>query len=169
MSTTGIFNGANGSTVNLSGVWTTLTNTVVDVLNVANGSQIHLNTPTATKQNTLTANTLTGNGIFKFVADLTKTASDIVTIKDTASGQFSIEISTNGSAHSAQKIKLFETTNEEDFSLNLANEVRSGEYRYHLLKEGNVYYLNPEKEEEPKITQKGQVKPLTHYLNTPGY
>ncbi|MDW1149417.1 S6 family peptidase [Mannheimia haemolytica] len=155
LSTTGIFNGANGSTVNLSGVWTTLTNTVVDVLNVANGSQIHLNTPTATKQNTLTANTLTGNGIFKFVADLTKTASDIVTIKDTASGQFSIEISTNGSAHSAQKIKLFETTNEEDFSLNLANEVRSGEYRYHLLKEGNVYYLNPEKEEEPKITQKG--------------
>lgn len=145
LSTTGIFNGANGSTVNLSGVWTTLTNTVVDVLNVANGSQIHLNTPTATKQNTLTANTLTGNGIFKFVADLTKTASDIVTIKDTASGQFSIEISTNGSAHSAQKIKLFETTNEEDFSLNLANEVRSGEYRYHLLKEGNVYYLNPEK------------------------
>ncbi|AWW64840.1 autotransporter domain-containing protein [Mannheimia haemolytica] len=166
LSTTGIFNGANGSTVNLSGVWTTLTNTVVDVLNVANGSQIHLNTPTATKQNTLTANTLTGNGIFKFVADLTKTASDIVTIKDTASGQFSIEISTNGSAHSAQKIKLFETTNEEDFSLNLANEVRSGEYRYHLLKEGNVYYLNPEKEEEPKITQKGPSEtadPLPEY------
>ncbi|HDV7283832.1 TPA: autotransporter domain-containing protein [Mannheimia haemolytica] len=166
LSTTGIFNGANGSTVNLSGVWTTLTNTVVDVLNVANGSQIHLNTPTATKQNTLTANTLTGNGIFKFVADLTKTASDIVTIKDTASGQFSIEISTNGSAHSAQKIKLFETTNEEDFSLNLANEVRSGEYRYHLLKEGNVYYLNPEKEEEPKITQKGAgetADPLPEY------
>ncbi|WP_409501004.1 S6 family peptidase [Mannheimia glucosida] len=166
LSTTGIFNGANGSTVNLSGVWTTLTNTVVDVLNAANGSQIHLNTPTATKQNTLTANTLTGNGIFKFVADLTKTASDIVTIKDTASGQFSIEISTNGSAHSAQKIKLFETTNEEDFSLNLANEVRSGEYRYHLLKEGNVYYLNPEKEEEPKITQKGPSEtadPLPEY------
>ncbi|AWW72205.1 autotransporter domain-containing protein [Mannheimia haemolytica] len=166
LSTTGIFNGANGSTVNLSGVWTTLTNTVVDVLNVANGSQIHLNTPTATKQNTLTANTLTGNGIFKFVADLTKTASDIVTIKDTASGQFSIEISTNGSAHSAQKIKLFETTNEEDFSLNLANEVHSGEYRYHLLKEGNVYYLNPEKEEEPKITQKGPSEtadPLPEY------
>ncbi|VEI78091.1 Immunoglobulin A1 protease autotransporter precursor [Mannheimia haemolytica] len=168
LSTTGIFNGENGSTVNLSGVWTTLTNTIVDVLNVANGSQIHLNTPTATKQNTLTANTLTGNGIFKFVADLTKTASDIVTIKDTASGQFSIEISTNGSAHSAQKIKLFETTNEEDFSLNLANEVRSGEYRYHLLKEGNVYYLNPEKEEEeePKITQKGPSEtadPLPEY------
>ncbi|HDV7287668.1 TPA: autotransporter domain-containing protein, partial [Mannheimia haemolytica] len=118
------------------------------------------------KQNTLTANTLTGNGIFKFVADLTKTASDIVTIKDTASGQFSIEISTNGSAHSAQKIKLFETTNEEDFSLNLANEVHSGEYRYHLLKEGNVYYLNPEKEEEPKITQKGPSEtadPLPEY------
>ncbi|HHW7507127.1 TPA: S6 family peptidase [Mannheimia haemolytica] len=166
LSTTGIFNGENGSTVNLSGVWTTLTNTIVDVLNVANGSQIHLNTPTATKQNTLTANTLTGNGIFKFVADLTKTASDIVTIKDTASGQFLVEISTNGSAHSAQKIKLFETTNEEDFSLNLANEVRSGEYRYHLLKEGNVYYLNPEKEEEPKITQKGPSEtadPLPEY------
>ncbi|STY60498.1 Uncharacterised protein [Mannheimia haemolytica] len=44
--------------------------------------------------------------------------------------------------------------------------MRSGEYRYHLLKEGNVYYLNPEKEEEPKITQKGPSEtadPLPEY------
>ncbi|QLB43610.1 S6 family peptidase [Mannheimia pernigra] len=161
ISKTGHFTADTGSTVNLSSTLTILTSTVLDVLNMASG--------TLELRGTLTANTLSGNGVFKFTTDLAQTTSNVVKIIGSASGQFTAEISPIKEANSLDKIKLLEISGENNFSLTLKEPMESGEYTYDLEKVGMAYYLKPTKKEEPKITQKGEsvtADPLPEYTGT---
>lgn len=101
-------------------------------------------------RNTLTVNDLSGNGIFRFTTDFAKTVSDVITVRGTASGQFTAEIDKFNLSSSTDKIKLLDIAQEIDFSLTLKEDIVYGNYRYVLEKDGGVYYLKPEEIEQPQ-------------------
>lgn len=109
----------------------------VNHLNVDNG-HIHLNTAenenSVKKYNTLTVNNLSGNGHFYYLTDLTDKQGDKVVVKNSASGDFKLNVSLVG------------------------NTVDLGAWKYELRKDNGIYRLyNSEVEKRHQTTEATQV------------
>lgn len=125
----------------------------VNQLNLTNG-HIHLNAQNdankVTTYNTLTVNSLSGNGSFYYLTDLANKQGDKVVVKNSASGDFKLNVKSKTGEPNHNELTLFDASNATRNNLNVSlvgNTVDLGAWKY-TLKETNGRYdlYNPEVE-----------------------
>lgn len=133
--------------------WHLTGNSDVHQLDLANG-HIHLNSAdnsnNVTKYNTLTVNSLSGNGSFYYLTDLSNKQGDKVVVKNSASGDFKLNVKSKTGEPNHNELTLFDASNATRNNLNVSlvgNTVDLGAWKY-TLKETNGRYdlYNPEVE-----------------------
>lgn len=136
----------------------------VNHLNVDNG-HIHLNTAenenSVKKYNTLTVNNLSGNGHFYYLTDLTDKQGDKVVVKNSASGDFKLNVKSKTGEPNHNELTLLDASNAQKDNLNVSlvgNTVDLGAWKYELRKDNGIYRLyNSEVEKRHQTTEANQV------------
>lgn len=126
----------------------------VHQLDLKNG-HIHLNSAdnknNVTKYNTLTVNSLSGNGSFYYWVDFTKNQGDKVVVTQSAKGNFTLQVADKTGEPNHNELTLFDASNATErngLNVSLANgKVDRGAWSYTLKENNGRYYLhNPEAE-----------------------
>lgn len=125
----------------------------VNQLNLDKG-HIHLNAQNdankVTTYNTLTVNSLSGNGSFYYWVDFTNNKSDKVVVNKSATGNFTLQVADKTGEPTKNELTLFDASNatRNDLKVTLANgKVDRGAWSYTLKESSGRYYLhNPEAE-----------------------
>ncbi|HHF5912504.1 TPA: S6 family peptidase [Haemophilus influenzae] len=137
--------------------WYLTGNSDVHQLDLANG-HIHLNSAdnsnNVTKYNTLTVNSLSGNGSFYYLTDLSKKQGDKVVVTKSATGNFTLQVADKTGEPKYDALELFNahTAKRDNLTLKLDKEkVDLGAYSYTLHEKDGVWRLyNPKFEETAK-------------------
>lgn len=126
----------------------------VNQLNLDKG-HIHLNAQKdankVTTYNTLTVNSLSGNGSFYYLTDLSKKQGDKVVVTKSATGNFTLQVADKTGEPTKNELTLFDASNATERSglnVSLANgSVDIGAWKYTLKNTNGRYDLyNPEVE-----------------------
>lgn len=125
----------------------------VNQLNLTNG-HIHLNAQNdankVTTYNTLTVNSLSGNGSFYYLTDLSKNQGDKVVVTQSAKGNFTLQVADKTGEPTKNELTLFDASNatRNNLEVTLANgSVDRGAWKYKLRNVNGRYDLyNPEVE-----------------------
>ncbi|HHV6976090.1 TPA: S6 family peptidase [Haemophilus influenzae] len=126
----------------------------VNQLNLDKG-HIHLNSAdnsnNVTKYNTLTVNSLSGNGSFYYLTDLSNKQGDKVIVTQSATGNFTLQVADKTGEPTKNELTLFDASNATERSglnVSLANgSVDIGAWKYTLKNTNGRYDLyNPEVE-----------------------
>ena len=125
----------------------------VNQLNLDKG-HIHLNSAdnsnNVTKYNTLTVNSLSGNGSFYYLTDLSKKQGDKVVVTKSATGNFTLQVADKTGEPTKNELTLFDASNatRSNLEVTLANgSVDRGAWKYKLRENNGRYDLyNPEVE-----------------------
>ena len=126
----------------------------VNQLNLTNG-HIHLNAQNdankVTTYNTLTVNSLSGNGSFYYLTDLSKKQGDKVVVTKSATGNFTLQVANKTGEPNHNELTLFDAskaTERSGLNVSLANgSVDIGAWKYTLKNTNGRYDLyNPEVE-----------------------
>ncbi len=133
--------------------WHLTGNSDVHQLDLANG-HIHLNSAdnsnNVTKYNTLTVNSLSGNGSFYYWVDFTNNKNDKVVVTKSATGNFTLQVANKTGEPTKNELTLFDASNatRSNLEVTLANgSVDRGAWKYTLKQDSGRYYLhNPEAE-----------------------
>ncbi|HHF6566607.1 TPA: S6 family peptidase [Haemophilus influenzae] len=133
--------------------WHLTGNSDVHQLDLANG-HIHLNSAdnsnNVTKYNTLTVNSLSGNGSFYYLTDLSNKQGDKVVVKNSASGDFKLNVKSKTGEPNHNELTLLDASNAQKDNLNVSlvgNTVDLGAWKYKLRNVNGRYDLyNPEVE-----------------------
>lgn len=119
--------------------WHLTGNSEVHQLNLANG-HIHLNAQNdankVTTYNTLTVNSLSGNGSFYYLTDLSKNQGDKVVVTKSATGNFTLQVADKTGEPTKNELTLFDAskaTERSGLNVSLANgSVDIGAWKYTL-------------------------------------
>ncbi|MCK9093541.1 autotransporter domain-containing protein [Haemophilus influenzae] len=138
--------------------WHLTGNSDVHQLDLANG-HIHLNSAdnsnNVTKYNTLTVNSLSGNGSFYYWVDFTNNKSDKVVVTQSAKGNFTLQVADKTGEPNHNELTLFDASNatRSNLDVTLANgKVDRGAWKYELRNVNGRYDLyNPEVERRNQI------------------
>lgn len=138
--------------------WHLTGNSNVNQLNLTNG-HIHLNAQNdankVTTYNTLTVNSLSGNGSFYYWVDFTNNKSDKVVVNKSATGNFTLQVADKTGEPTKNELTLFDASKatRNDLKVTLANgKVDRGAWSYTLKESSGRYYLhNPEAEKRNQI------------------
>lgn len=133
--------------------WHLTGNSDVHRLDLTNG-HIHLNSAdnsnNVTKYNTLTVNSLSGNGSFYYLTDLSKKQGDKVIVTQSATGNFTLQVADKTGEPTKNELTLFDASNATRNNLNVSligNTVDLGAWKYTLKETDGRYDLyNPEVE-----------------------
>lgn len=125
----------------------------VNQLNLTNG-HIHLNAQNdankVTTYNTLTVNSLSGNGSFYYWVDFTNNKSDKVVVNKSATGNFTLQVADKTGEPTKNELTLFDASKAQRDHLNVSlvgNTVDLGAWKYKLRENNGRYDLyNPEVE-----------------------
>ena len=125
----------------------------VNQLNLDKG-HIHLNSAdnsnNVTKYNTLTVNSLSGNGSFYYLTDLSNKQGDKVIVTQSATGNFTLQVADKTGEPTKNELTLFDASNatRNNLEVTLANgSVDRGAWKYKLRNVNGRYDLyNPEVE-----------------------
>ncbi|AWP54074.1 peptidase [Haemophilus influenzae] len=137
--------------------WYLTGNSDVHQLNLANG-HIHLNAQNdankVTTYNKLTVNSLSGNGSFHYLTDLSKNQGDKVVVTQSAKGNFTLQVENKTGEPKYDALELFNASiaKRDNLTLKLDKEkVDLGAYSYTLHEKDGVWRLyNPKFEETAK-------------------
>ncbi|MFO7382090.1 S6 family peptidase [Haemophilus influenzae] len=169
----GTISGTGNSQVRLTenSHWHLTGDSNVNQLNLDKG-HIHLNNVSdatkATKYHTLNISNLSGNGSFYYLTDLSKKQGDKVVVKNSASGDFKLNVKSKTGEPNHNELTLFDASNATRNNLNVSlvgNTVDLGAWKY-TLKETNGRYdlYNPEVEKRnqtvdtPSITTPNNIQ-----------
>ena len=151
----GTISGTGNSQVRLTenSKWHLTGDSSVNQLNLDKG-HIHLNAQNdankVTTYNTLTVNNLSGNGHFYYLTDLTDKKGDKVVVKNSASGDFKLNVKSKTGEPTKNELTLFDASNATRDHLNVSlvgNTVDLGAWKYTLKETDGRYDLyNPEVE-----------------------
>lgn len=138
--------------------WHLTGNSNVNQLNLTNG-HIHLNAQNdankVTTYNTLTVNSLSGNGSFYYWVDFTNNKSDKVVVNKSATGNFTLQVADKTGEPTKNELTLFDASNatRNNLEVTLANgSVDRGAWKYKLRENNGRYDLyNPEVERRNQI------------------
>ncbi|HHF1572368.1 TPA: S6 family peptidase [Haemophilus influenzae] len=130
----------------------------VNQLNLDKG-HIHLNAQNdankVTTYNTLTVNSLSGNGSFYYWVDFTNNKSDKVVVNKSATGNFTLQVADKTGEPTKNELTLFDASNatRNNLEVTLANgSVDRGAWKYKLRENNGRYDLyNPEVERRNQI------------------
>ena len=134
--------------------WHLTGNSNVNQLNLTNG-HIHLNAQNdankVTTYNTLTVNSLSGNGSFYYLTDLSKKQGDKVVVTKSATGNFTLQVADKTGEPNHNELTLFDASTvaeRSNLKVTLANgSVDIGAWKYTLKETDGRYDLyNPEVE-----------------------
>lgn len=133
--------------------WHLTGNSDVHQLDLANG-HIHLNSAdnsnNVTKYNTLTVNSLSGNGSFYYLTDLSNKQGDKVVVTKSATGNFTLQVADKTGEPNHNELTLFDASKAQRDHLNVSlvgNTVDLGAWKYKLRNVNGRYDLyNPEVE-----------------------
>lgn len=134
--------------------WHLTGNSDVHQLDLANG-HIHLNAQNdankVTTYNTLTVNSLSGNGSFYYWVDFTNKKNDKVIVTKSATGNFTLQVADKTGEPNHNELTLFDASTvaeRSNLKVTLANgKVDRGAWSYTLKEDSGRYYLhNPEAE-----------------------
>lgn len=133
--------------------WHLTGNSDVHQLDLTNG-HIHLNAQNdankVTTYNTLTVNSLSGNGSFYYLTDLSNKQGDKVVVKNSASGDFKLNVKSKTGEPNHNELTLLDASNAQKDNLNVSlvgNTVDLGAWKYKLRNVNGRYDLyNPEVE-----------------------
>lgn len=134
--------------------WHLTGNSDVHQLDLANG-HIHLNVQNdankVTTYNTLTVNSLSGNGSFYYWVDFTNKKNDKVIVTKSATGNFTLQVADKTGEPNHNELTLFDASTvaeRSNLKVTLANgKVDRGAWSYTLKEDSGRYYLhNPEAE-----------------------
>ncbi|MCK9006530.1 autotransporter domain-containing protein [Haemophilus influenzae] len=133
--------------------WHLTGNSDVHQLELANG-HIHLNAQNdankVTTYNTLTVNSLSGNGSFYYWVDFTNKKNDKVIVTQSATGNFTLQVADKTGEPTKNELTLFDASNATRNNLNVSligNTVDLGAWKYTLKETDGRYDLyNPEVE-----------------------
>lgn len=143
----------------------------VNQLNLDKG-HIHLNAQKdankVTTYNTLTVNSLSGNGSFYYLTDLANKQGDKVVVTQSATGNFTLQVANKTGEPTKNELTLFDASKAQRDHLNVSlvgNTVDLGAWKY-TLKETNGRYdlYNPEVEKRnqtvdtPSITTPNNIQ-----------
>lgn len=125
----------------------------VNQLNLDKG-HIHLNAQNdankVTTYNTLTVNSLSGNGSFYYLTDLSNKQGDKVVVTKSATGNFTLQVADKTGEPTKNELTLFDASNATRNNLNVSlvgNTVDLGAWKYKLRNVNGRYDLyNPEVE-----------------------
>lgn len=125
----------------------------VNQLNLTNG-HIHLNAQNdankVTTYNTLTVNSLSGNGSFYYLTDLANKQGDKVVVTQSATGNFTLQVANKTGEPTKNELTLFDASKAQRDHLNVSlvgNTVDLGAWKYKLRENNGRYDLyNPEVE-----------------------
>lgn len=131
----------------------------VHQLDLKNG-HIHLNSAdnsnNVTKYNTLTVNSLSGNGSFYYWVDFTKNQGDKVVVTQSATGNFTLQVANKTGEPNHNELTLFDASNATErngLNVSLANgKVDRGAWSYTLKENNGRYYLHNPKVEKRNLT-----------------
>ncbi|HHF5352646.1 TPA: S6 family peptidase [Haemophilus influenzae] len=151
--------------------WHLTGNSDVHQLDLANG-HIHLNAQNdankVTTYNTLTVNSLSGNGSFYYWVDFTNKKNDKVIVTKSATGNFTLQVADKTGEPTKNELTLFDASNatRNNLEVTLANgKVDRGAWSYTLKESSGRYYLhNPEVEKRnqtvdtPSITTPNNIQ-----------
>ncbi|EEP48633.1 TPA: S6 family peptidase [Haemophilus influenzae] len=151
--------------------WHLTGNSDVHQLDLANG-HIHLNSAdnsnNVTKYNTLTVNSLSGNGSFYYWVDFTNNKSDKVVVTQSAKGNFTLQVADKTGEPTKNELTLFDASKAQRDHLNVSlvgNTVDLGAWKYTLKETDGRYDLyNPEVEKRnqtvdtPSITTPNNIQ-----------
>ncbi|HHF7289879.1 TPA: S6 family peptidase [Haemophilus influenzae] len=147
--------------------WYLTGNSDVHRLNLANG-HIHLNAQNdankVTTYNTLTVNSLSGNGSFYYWVDFTNNKSDKVVVNKSATGNFTLQVADKTGEPTKNELTLFDASNatRNDLKVTLANgKVDRGAWSYTLKESSGRYYLH-----NPEVEKRNQTVDTTN-ITTP--
>lgn len=105
-----------------------------------------------TTYNTLTVNSLSGNGSFYYLTDLFNKKGDKVVVNKSATGNFTLQVADKTGEPNHNELTLFDASKatRNDLKVTLANgSVDRGAWKYTLKQDSGRYYLhNPEAEKE---------------------
>lgn len=151
----GTISGTGNSQVRLTenSKWHLTGDSSINQLNLDKG-HIHLNAQNdankVTTYNTLTVNNLSGNGHFYYLTDLTDKKGDKVVVKNSASGDFKLNVKSKTGEPTKNELTLFDASNATRDHLNVSlvgNTVDLGAWKYTLKETDGRYDLyNPEVE-----------------------
>lgn len=125
----------------------------VNQLNLDKG-HIHLNAQKdankVTTYNTLTVNSLSGNGSFYYLTDLANKQGDKVVVTQSATGNFTLQVANKTGEPTKNELTLFDASKAQRDHLNVSlvgNTVDLGAWKYKLRENNGRYDLyNPEVE-----------------------
>ncbi|MCK9061360.1 autotransporter domain-containing protein [Haemophilus influenzae] len=156
----GTISGTGNSQVRLTenSHWHLTGDSNVNQLNLTNG-HIHLNAQNdankVTTYNTLTVNSLSGNGSFYYWVDFTNNKSDKVVVNKSATGNFTLQVADKTGEPTKNELTLFDASNatRNNLEVTLANgSVDRGAWKYKLRENNGRYDLyNPEVERRNQI------------------
>lgn len=143
----------------------------VNQLNLNKG-HIHLNSAdnsnNVTKYNTLTVNSLSGNGSFYYLTDLSNKQGDKVVVTKSATGNFTLQVADKTGEPTKNELTLFDASKAQRDHLNVSlvgNTVDLGAWKYKLRNVNGRYDLyNPEVEKRnqtvdtPSITTPNNIQ-----------
>ncbi|EOX4853606.1 IgA-specific serine endopeptidase autotransporter IgaA2 [Haemophilus influenzae] len=139
--------------------WNLTGDSNVHQLDLKNG-HIHLNSAdnsnNVTKYNTLTVNSLSGNGSFYYWVDFTKNQGDKVVVTQSATGNFTLQVANKTGEPNHNELTLFDASNATErngLNVSLANgKVDRGAWSYTLKENNGRYYLHNPKVEKRNLT-----------------
>lgn len=156
----GTIHSTGNSQVNLkeNSHWHLTGNSDVHQLDLANG-HIHLNAQNdankVTTYNTLTVNSLSGNGSFYYWVDFTNKKNDKVVVTQSATGNFTLQVADKTGEPNHNELTLFDASKAQRNHLNVSlvgNTVDLGAWKYKLRENNGRYDLyNPEVERRNQI------------------
>ncbi|MFQ3112705.1 S6 family peptidase [Haemophilus influenzae] len=169
----GTIHSTGNSQVNLkeNSHWHLTGNSDVHQLDLANG-HIHLNAQNdankVTTYNTLTVNSLSGNGSFYYWVDFTNKKNDKVVVTQSATGNFTLQVADKTGEPNHNELTLFDASKAQRNHLNVSligNTVDLGAWKYTLKETDGRYDLyNPEVEKRnqtvdtPNITTPNNIQ-----------
>ena len=150
--------GTGGGEVTMtdSSVWNLSGDSVVGTLNM-DGSTVKFHAGTVLPQaaTTLTAGSLSGNGIFLMNTDIAAYSADLLNVTGNASGNFNLGIKNTGKepVSVGAPLRVVHTGGgDAAFTLN-GGKVDAGAWEYYLTREDTDWYLTPDIPEEPDKRQ----------------
>ncbi|AVI96183.1 Immunoglobulin A1 protease autotransporter precursor [Haemophilus influenzae] len=157
----GTISGTGNSQVRLTenSHWHLTGNSDVHRLDLTNG-HIHLNAQNdankVTTYNTLNISNLSGNGSFYYLTDLSNKQGDKVVVKNSASGDFKLNVKSKTGEPNHNELTLFDASKAQRDHLNVSlvgNTVDLGAWKYKLRNVNGRYDLyNPEVEKRNQMS-----------------
>nr|3H09_A Chain A, Immunoglobulin A1 protease [Haemophilus influenzae]3H09_B Chain B, Immunoglobulin A1 protease [Haemophilus influenzae] len=173
----GTISGTGNSQVRLTenSHWHLTGDSNVNQLNLDKG-HIHLNAQNdankVTTYNTLTVNSLSGNGSFYYLTDLSNKQGDKVVVTKSATGNFTLQVADKTGEPTKNELTLFDASNATRNNLNVSlvgNTVDLGAWKYKLRNVNGRYDLyNPEVEKRNQTVDTTNITtPHHHHHHVP--